>query len=179
MPPNAVREEGKLCDHDGCVQEGLHRAPRRQEGAFYWFCMEHVRAYNASWNYFQDVPDDELEDHIKNGMVWDRPSWPLYQRARHYKILNTYDFEELAQEHAYRRRDYEAKKRKSEPLEKALKLFDLAIPFSKVELRMHYRKLVKEHHPDSKQDQAERDKATAMIQEINVAYALLKEHISL
>ena len=176
--PNLLREEGKLCDHAGCVEEGTYRAPRRAEGEFYWFCMEHVRAYNASWNYFQEVPNDELESHIRKGIVWDRPSWPLYERARACKILNTYDFEEFAEVRGYRRKQYQEDQKKSEPLQKALTLFDLSLPFSKVELRMTYRKLVKAHHPDIRQNPLDREKSTVMIQDINAAYTLLKDHIT-
>ena len=28
---------------------------------YLWFCLEHVRAYNASWNYHRDMSESEIE----------------------------------------------------------------------------------------------------------------------
>jgi hypothetical protein len=43
----------RICDHPGCDSVGEHRAPRSRAALhlFYWFCRDHVRAYNAAWNY--------------------------------------------------------------------------------------------------------------------------------
>ena len=48
-----------VCDHPDCRETGQYRAPRsRQElHRFYWFCLEHVREYNAAWNYYADMDD--------------------------------------------------------------------------------------------------------------------------
>ena len=49
--------EPKSCQWKGCTQPGAHRAPmgRGQEGRYYLFCIDHVREYNASYNYFQGM----------------------------------------------------------------------------------------------------------------------------
>src|SRR5437870_509189 len=43
-PPPPTR----LCDHPGCEAGGDYRAPRSrlELDCYYWFCLEHVRAYN-------------------------------------------------------------------------------------------------------------------------------------
>ncbi len=55
--------EVRLCDHPECGAAGDFRAPRspRDLGHHYWFCLEHVRAYNASWNYFEGMSQEEIE----------------------------------------------------------------------------------------------------------------------
>ena len=42
------------CDHPGCAGGGEFRAPksRLEIERYYWFCLEHVRAYNSAWNYY-------------------------------------------------------------------------------------------------------------------------------
>ncbi|MEM8596620.1 MAG: molecular chaperone DnaJ, partial [Pseudomonadota bacterium] len=39
------------CEWPGCTQPGVYRAPRDPDNLdqFRWFCLEHVREYNASW----------------------------------------------------------------------------------------------------------------------------------
>ena len=48
---------GTPCDHPGCRRAGEFRAPkgRGREGQFFLFCIEHVKAYNATYNYFQGM----------------------------------------------------------------------------------------------------------------------------
>ncbi|CAN0531639.1 unnamed protein product, partial [Laminaria digitata] len=48
-----------VCDHPDCQESGEFRAPRsRMElTRSYWFCLEHVREYNAAWNYYADMDD--------------------------------------------------------------------------------------------------------------------------
>ena len=53
----------RACDHPECAEAGLHRAPRSRDAlnSYYWFCLDHVRAYNKAWNYYADMSDDEVE----------------------------------------------------------------------------------------------------------------------
>jgi hypothetical protein len=50
--------EGPVCERPGCKAQGSFRAPkgRSQEGRYFNFCLEHVREYNASYNYFAGMP---------------------------------------------------------------------------------------------------------------------------
>ena len=52
----------RRCDHPDCAEAGEHRAPRdRGLKEYYWFCLEHVRAYNAAWDYFRGMSATEIE----------------------------------------------------------------------------------------------------------------------
>ena len=55
-----VRAEATLCEWQGCKNAGSHRAPkgRSREREDWRFCMEHVREYNQSYNYFSGMTDD-------------------------------------------------------------------------------------------------------------------------
>src|SRR5262249_29646421 len=70
------------CDHPGCAGDGLYRAPRSRAelSAYYWFCLDHVREYNAAWNYYAGMSELEIEREIRNDTTWQRPTWPLGSR---------------------------------------------------------------------------------------------------
>ena len=57
-PQNDDKEH--RCDFPGCNKPGEYRAPKnRGLKEYYWFCLEHVQAYNAKWNYYEGEDDEE------------------------------------------------------------------------------------------------------------------------
>lgn len=67
------------CDHPGCQRAGEFRAPkgRGREGQFFQFCLEHVKAYNATYNYFAGMNDEALAAYQKQEEIGHRPTWKL------------------------------------------------------------------------------------------------------
>src|SRR5205085_8670370 len=51
------REDRVRCNFPGCEETGEFRAPmgRLREGQYFCFCLDHVRQYNASYNYFNGM----------------------------------------------------------------------------------------------------------------------------
>jgi hypothetical protein len=49
----ADNPHGRRCDHSGCKRAGEYRAPKSRQRLkdYYYFCFEHVQAYNKAWNY--------------------------------------------------------------------------------------------------------------------------------
>lgn len=72
-------ERARACDHPGCAAPGLHRAPkgRGREGEFFHFCLDHVKEYNHSYNYFAGMTDDALARYQKEAQVGHRPTWSM------------------------------------------------------------------------------------------------------
>ena len=70
------------CAHPGCDLAGEFRAPRSRDAldSYFWFCLEHVREYNAAWNYYADMDDAAVEAEVRKDIVWRRPTWPLGTR---------------------------------------------------------------------------------------------------
>ncbi|WP_112661742.1 J domain-containing protein [Microvirga flavescens] len=68
--------KGPGCEHPGCAAPGEHRAPkgRNREGQYWRFCLEHVRAYNASYNYFDGMSDSALAAYQKDALTGHRPT---------------------------------------------------------------------------------------------------------
>jgi hypothetical protein len=67
------------CDYPGCTREGAFRAPmgRDREGQYFCFCLDHVREYNATYNYFDGMTDDAVAKYQKEAIVGHRPTWNM------------------------------------------------------------------------------------------------------
>ena len=67
------------CCKRGCNKEGLYKAPKNPGNLreYYYFCLEHVREYNKSWNFFEGCSDDYLQDYLLKDITGHRPTWPM------------------------------------------------------------------------------------------------------
>jgi hypothetical protein len=173
----------RLCDYPGCEAGGDFRAPksRIELDHYYWFCLEHVRAYNLSWNYYAGMNEGEVEAEIRRDTVWQRPSWKLGERAgprpniHGPNIHDPFGFQQrYDQAKAGRKAEREARDpvaRANSARDQALAVFDLEPPLTAVQLKARYKVLVKLHHPDAHGgDKAAEEK----LKIINQAYATLK-----
>ena len=172
----------RLCDHPGCVAGGDFRAPKSRLDLhdYYWFCLEHVRAYNSAWNYYAGMSDGEIEAEIRHDTVWQRPSWRLGARHGPGYADRIRDYFGVFSDGpgGSRERSRKGSERGSESAwralsarEQALAVFEMEPPFTLVRLKARYKALVKLHHPDAHGgDRAAEEK----LKIINQAYATLK-----
>jgi hypothetical protein len=67
------------CDWPGCGENATHRAPkgRLREGEYWRFCLEHVREYNQSYNFFAGMSDDAVARYQKDAITGHRPTWKM------------------------------------------------------------------------------------------------------
>ncbi len=79
----AFDTKGKICEWEGCEAPAAYRAPRSPErlDEFRWFCLEHVREYNARWDFFANKSESEVEEILRGGTIWERPTWSLGRGA--------------------------------------------------------------------------------------------------
>jgi hypothetical protein len=165
------------CAHPGCAEAGLFRAPRdRSLRQFLWFCLPHVRAYNAAWDYYKGMAPDEIEAHLRDDTAWQRPTWPLGRlggAGRFDPEILRDPLGILREEAPTRRRTREVVETPPE-LRAALELMELSWPLDQVELRTRYKDLAKRYHPDATGgDRAAEDR----LKDINRAYSLLKRRV--
>lgn len=75
----AVETSQRHCDWPGCDVVGAYRAPHSPErlNEFRWFCLDHVRQYNAGWNFFTNCTEDEIDAQTQTDRTWERPTWAL------------------------------------------------------------------------------------------------------
>ena len=136
----------RRCAADGCIEEGAYPAPKSRAALrdYLWFCLEHVREYNKSWNYYDGLQGAALEAEIRRATTWERPSWKFATGQPSENIfedpLGLFDFEN---------RDEAKSGRKLSPEERAAwKTLNLA-PIDDFDIvKKQYKRLVKENHPD-------------------------------
>src|ERR1700730_4393670 len=73
-PPDQIR-----CQHPGCSEAGEFRAPmgRFREGQYFCFCLDHVREYNATYNYFNGMSAEAMALYQRDALVGHRPTWSM------------------------------------------------------------------------------------------------------
>jgi DnaJ domain len=75
----AEGDDGPACEWQGCRHSGTHRAPkgRQHEGQYFRFCLDHVREYNKSYNYFAGMGDDDVAAYQRAATTGHRPTWTM------------------------------------------------------------------------------------------------------
>src|SRR5262245_40293300 len=64
------------CAWKGCCKSGEYRAPKdRALQGHYLFCLDHVRAYNAQWDFHAGLSPEEMEAELRDTSMWGRPTW--------------------------------------------------------------------------------------------------------
>lgn len=78
-PKPAPAPEHVRCDFPGCAAVGEFRAPqgRDREGQFFCFCLDHVREYNASYNYFNGMSAEDVAVYQRDALTGHRPTWAM------------------------------------------------------------------------------------------------------
>ena len=171
----------RLCDHPGCALGGDFRAPRSrlELDAYFWFCLDHVRAYNSAWNYYAGMNEAEIEAEIRRDTTWQRPTWKLGMRhgpAYEARMRDPFGFDvgggkKQGERRSGGRSGSDAASRVASAREQALLVFDIDPPFTQTSLKARYKVLVKLHHPDAHGgDKAAEEK----LKIINQAYTTLK-----
>lgn len=166
------------CACPECPDEGLYRAPKSryhlETGVddWHWFCLIHVRDYNARWNYYANMSEAQIEQERRADITWQRPSWPLGAGVGGKKTGQAFqDPFDLFNEGASPSTPFQSGFAPQSPEARALGVLGLSWPFSPGDLRQRYRALVKKHHPDTNGGTPEAEEA---IKRINEAYELLK-----
>ena len=166
----AEREAVRRCDCPGCLEEGQYRAPVSRDclDSFYWFCLEHVRAYNLAWNYYSGMSEVEIEMHRRKDAVWGRPSWP-FGGGQAWQGEATFqdDFGLFGGDPGAN----PAKRRAMTDREKALETLGLDFDATFIEAKRRYKDLVKQLHPDANGGDSD---AEERLKGVNQAYAVLK-----
>ena len=166
-------ENPRRCAAKGCNGEGLYPAPKSRDALrdYIWFCLDHVRAYNKSWNYYDGLQGAALEAEIRRATTWERPSWKFAtgqpSEENFDDPLGLFDFEQRNETSLGRRLTREERK--------AWKTLNLA-PVDDFDIvKKKYKQLVKENHPDKNGGDAN---AEERLKDINLAYSLIRKSLS-
>ncbi len=170
------KRDVKSCDHFGCDQEGLFPAPKNihRFNDRYYFCLEHVKAYNDQWNYLDQLresPDDLPPD--------DAPHHPFQRHGKFFSRFFTRNPNDplgiLGEEQDDTLFSSSPTQKFFSPKTKEGKAFvtlQLSWPFTEADLKQVYKTLAKKYHPDLNQDDPE---AINRFRDIKEAYELLND----
>jgi curved DNA-binding protein CbpA len=175
--------EARRCDHEGCRAAGEFRAPkgRGREGEFYMFCFEHVKEYNARYNYFDGMSDDAVAAYQKEAVIGHRPTWKLGvnghasrtggKRAQDAAERIADPFNLFGARASASQQQREAERAIGNAERSALSKLDLEPAADKALVKSRYKELVKRLHPDANGGDRSREER---LQEIIKAYNYLK-----
>ena len=169
------------CEWKGCQNPATHRAPkgRTRENEYWRFCLDHVREYNHSYNYFSGMNDDDVMRYQKDAITGHRPTWKMgtihKPSGADFGAQGADDpfnvFRELGSGAGSRPRA----ERPNEPVRtvhnaerKALHELGLEAGADKGEIKARFKLLVKRHHPDANGgDRGSEEKLRDIIQAYN------------
>lgn len=166
LSKKAAAAAGPTCAWKGCEETGAHKAPAGQgrEGQYLMFCVDHVREYNASYNYFVGMSDEQVARFQKDNLTGHRPTWktgttagpasgnkmrgptPTPDQLKQARVNDAHGFFSFR---AKREADSAEPRRYIRPLDrKALEVLHLTDAATKEQIKARYKDLVKKHHPD-------------------------------
>lgn len=177
-----VEGAGQGCAHPGCEEPGEFRAPL-EEGTgrgidgprgWRWLCLEHVREFNARYNYFAGMSTAEIEAAQRPFAGWER-------ETRAFAVNGSpgprwADFSDPLDAIGARfTRRADTARADGRPLSgddrRALKVLGLETDADRRALRQRYADLVRRYHPDRNGGDRSHEKA---LQDVIAAYTQLK-----
>ena len=171
------------CDHPGCAEPGEFRAPagggRRPDfdgpGDWRWLCLDHVRAFNDSYNYFSGMSPEETDAAQTPYGGWDRQTRAFSANGspppRWSDFIDPLD----AIGARFRRAPQTGQRKDGRELSgedrKALGMLGLDVDTDRRGLRRRYAELLRRYHPDHNGGDRGHEKA---LQAVIEAYTHLK-----
>jgi curved DNA-binding protein CbpA len=173
----------RRCEWRDCTQHGGYRAPkgRMQEGQYFNFCLDHVREYNKSYNYFAGMADDDVAAYQRAAQTGHRPTWTIGVNRMGEKAEKPHSWTDGVSDPfglfggAFAARNGEPAERERRPLRnlerRSFAALDLEGAETAAEIKARYKELVKRLHPDANGgDRSSEDRLRQIIQ----AYHYLK-----
>ena len=74
------------CNSPNCNLIAEYRAPLSPNNLkeYQWFCLKHIKEYNKSWNYFENMSADEIEEFIENDIIGHRKTHKIGANRSNY-----------------------------------------------------------------------------------------------
>ena len=173
----------RSCDAPGCDETGEFRAPGERPagfdgpGDYRWFCLDHVRAFNAGYDFFEGMTPEEIFQAQSPVHGWERETRAFSPTAGIDSAPRWADFDDPLEAISARARMRRPAGRKDgcevTPEERrALDVLGLPLDSDRKALRQRYSELVRRYHPD--RNGGDRTYETRL-QGVVEAYQLLKK----
>lgn len=174
-----VKTSGPTCEWVGCQEKATHKAPKgRGLEKDYWnYCVNHVRQYNANYNYFAGMNDAEVLAYQKDALTGHRPTWKMGTGKRGKPDFDAAidplgvirELNGRASSTSRPDPEHKPQQRIVRNVERrALETLGLEVGATKVEVKTRFKALVKRHHPDANGgDKSSEDRLVEIIQAYN------------
>lgn len=173
---------GRGCDRPGCLENGEFRAPGVRPsgfdgpGDYRWFCLDHIREFNAGYDWFAGMSADEILAAQHPTAGWEsesrafRPTGGVDGAPRWADYKDPLDAIH-SRARAFRPQFREDGKAVTPEERRALEVLGLGIDADRKALRGRYSQMVRRYHPDRNGgDRSMESKLQAVVE----AYNLLK-----
>jgi hypothetical protein len=179
-----LRAELPGCEWPRCDAPATHRAPKgRLRASEYWrFCLDHVREYNNSYNFFEGMSDDAIAKYQKEDLTGHRPTWKMGSvggrrpeakrnsrgsRGSGWAADDPFGlFERVAS--GGRARPAAEGRKVLNAQRRALDVLGLEADAQRADIKARFKVLVKRHHPDANGgDRTSEDRLREIIQAYN------------
>ena len=183
-----LRAQCPACEWPDCKAPATHRAPkgRLREREYWRFCLDHVREYNHSYNFFAGMSAEDIARYQKDAVIGHRPTWKMGMvggragaRARsarlHPEFVTAFDPFGVLWELGGSAATRQASERRAREVRtvrnagrRALDVLGLEVDASAAEVKTRFKALVKRHHPDANGgDRSCEDRLREIIQAYN------------
>ena len=163
-----------ICDWKNCKKIGNYKAPIEKDNSkkFRWLCLDHIKEFNKSWDYFNGMSEDQIFNFIKSDMTWHKPTQSFSSSDNFFSILwnNTLNEEDNFFTSNSIKKNYSLKNFNEKDIQ-AFKIIELEIGAKWDKIQNKFKKLVKKYHPDMN---AGNKKFEDKLKTITLAYTQLK-----
>ena len=166
-----------ICDWGKCNNIGLYKAPVEKDNSkkFRLLCLEHIKEFNKSWNYFADMNNQEIERFVKSDLTWHKPTKSFGSPENFFRILWVNALDDKAGIFKNSESNGFKNSRLSDKDRDALKILGLKNDTNWSEIQKKFKTLVKKYHPDKNQGSK---KYEDILKKITLAYSQLKMSMS-
>ena len=141
------------CESIGCNESGDYVA-KNKNGNINYYCIDHIKLFNKSYNFFADMSENEIIDFQTSSMTGHRPTWKMSSNGttdqkkysnfgEKVKFNDPFGFFEQEKNNSKN-----LNRRSSNSTDNAIKELGLSGRPSKSEIQSKFKELVKNLHPD-------------------------------
>ena len=166
-----------ICEWSKCKKTGVYKAPVEKDNSkkFKLLCLEHIKVFNKSWNYFADMKEEEIENFIKSDLTWHKPTKSFGSSENFFRILwvNALDDKPgMFKDSIFKNFK---KSKLSDKDRDALKILGLKNDTNWSDIQKRFKMLVKKYHPDKNHGSK---KYEDILKKITLAYSQLRLSMS-
>ena len=156
--------EGRSCGHPTCHEAGEFRAPGGRghgfdgPGEWQWLCLEHVREFNAGYDWFEGMSAEEIFDAQSPASGWRTESPSFRPTAGVDGMPRWADYDDPLEAVSARAAGIKSRARREAEMAmdgrfsrdeaQALEELGLGTDVDRRKLRRRYSELVRRYHPD-------------------------------